>query len=126
MPAPTIPARLFEQAKNNGTAPAYSVREASGWVSTSWSQYADHVRQVARALLALDVKPGQVVCILGNNRPEWVETAMAAMSIGAIPAGIYQTCSPEEIGYILGHAEAPVVLVEDQSQWSKVAEVRGS
>jgi long-chain acyl-CoA synthetase len=120
----TIPARLFEQARNRPTAPALYTKVGEEWRPTNWKGYADNVRQVARSLLALELQTGSVVCILGSNRAEWVEADIAAMAIGAIPAGIYQTCSAEEIQYILHHSEAPIVVVENQDQWDKVAEVR--
>jgi len=124
MAAPTIPARLFEQAKQRPSAPAYLVRGSTSWEPTDWATYAANVRQVAAALIESGVESGQVICILGNNRPEWVEMDLGAMCINAIPAGIYQTCSPEEIAYILNHSEAPIVLVENEAQWAKVNEVR--
>ncbi|MEC8192078.1 MAG: AMP-binding protein [Myxococcota bacterium] len=125
MAAPTIPARLLAQATTRPSAPAYHVRGSDGWEPTSWSGYAANVRRVAAALLATGGTDGQVVCILGNNRPEWVEMDLGAMCINMIPAGIYQTCSPEEVAYIINHSEAPIVLVENEAQWAKVNEVRG-
>jgi long-chain acyl-CoA synthetase len=124
MNAPTIPGRLFEQAKLRPTAPALHTKVGDEWLPTSWKGYAENTRSVARAMLAMELKTGDVVCILGNNRSEWVEADIAAMAIGAIPAGIYQTCSPEEIHYILEHSEAPIVIVENQDQWDKVAQIR--
>ncbi len=126
MPDTTIPGRLYDQAKNRPDAPAYSVKKGDQWISTNWLKYYENVRLLAGAMLHEDIgiEPGDVICILGSNRPEWVEMDLAAMTIGAIPAGIYQTCSPEEIQYILSHSEAPIVLVENQAQWDKVASVR--
>ena len=124
MVAPTIPARLFAQAQNRPNDPAYYVRGASDWVPTSWADYAGNVKRVAKALTASGVTSGQVICILGNNRPEWCEMDLGAMAINAIPAGIYQTCSPEEIAYILNHSEAPIILVENADQRGKVESVR--
>jgi long-chain acyl-CoA synthetase len=121
----TIPARLFQQAQDRPNAPAYFVRGETDWEPTNWSTYVANVRQVARALIAFGVESGQVICILGNNRPEWVEMDLGAMAINAIPAGIYQTSSSEEIAYILNHSEAPIVLVENEAQWAKVNEIRG-
>ncbi len=124
MSAPTIPARLFDQARTRPNEPAYYVREDSGWTPTNWSTYAANVQTVGRALIAAGIDSGNVICILGNNRPEWVEMDLGTMAIGGIPAGIYQTCSPEEIAYILNHSEAPIVLVENQGQLDKVLSIR--
>ena len=124
MNAATIPARLLQQAQDRPNSPAYFVRGETDWAPTTWSTYASNVRQVARALTAFGVESGQVICILGNNRPEWVEMDLGAMAINAIPAGIYQTSSPEEIAYILNHSEASLILVENEAQWTKVNEIR--
>jgi long-chain acyl-CoA synthetase len=120
----TIPQRVLDHGQRLGSAPAYFVRGASGWEATSWKTYADEVRQVGAALMALGVEAGQPVCILGANRPEWVIFDVGAMAAGAIPAGIYTTSSPSECAYILSHCEAPVVLVENEAQWQKIAAVR--
>jgi len=125
MAADTIPARLFAQANRRPNDPAYYVRGPSTWEPTTWRGYADEVRQAARALVALGVAPGHTTCILGFNRPEWVIFDVATMCVGGAPVGIYVTSSASEVGYIVGHAESPVVLLENEEQWSKVAKVRG-
>jgi long-chain acyl-CoA synthetase len=122
--ADSIPNRLFRQADVRPEAPAYHVRGAGGWTPTSWRAYGDEVRRCGRALLAVGFERGQVVAILGFNRPEWVVMDLACMAAGGAPAGIYTTSSAPEVGYILRHSEAPVVLVEDAGQLAKVLQVR--
>lgn len=121
----SIPYRLRSRAEDQPQRPAYYVCQDGRWVATSWAAYAAEVKQAARALIALGVGPGTSVGILGFNRPEWVIFDLAALSIGAVPAGIYTTNAPPEVQYILAHAEAPVVLVENRMQWEKVASQRG-
>ncbi|HYT37879.1 MAG TPA: long-chain fatty acid--CoA ligase [Acidimicrobiia bacterium] len=121
----TIPQLVLGNGQRFGSAPAYYVRGTGGWEATSWSGYAAEVRRAGAAVAALGVEPGQAVCILGNNRPEWVIFDVAAMAAGAIPAGIYATSSPAECAYILNHSEAPVVLVENPAQRQKIEAVRG-
>ena len=72
-------------------------------------------RRELALLLALltGFEPGQTACILGFNRPEWAILDLAAMGVGGAPAGIYTTCSPVEVRYIVAHAEAPIILVEN-------------
>jgi long-chain acyl-CoA synthetase len=120
----TIPQRVLDHGQRRGSSPAYYVRGASGWEATSWQTYAGEVRRAGSALVDLGVEPGQPVCILGANRPEWVIFDVGAMAAGAIPAGIYATSSPGECAYILNHCEAPVLLVENEAQWQKIASVR--
>ncbi len=120
----TIPHRVLINAQRLGAAPAYHVRGPAGWQPTSWSTYGDEVRRAGAALVALGVEERTPVCILGANRPEWVIFDVGAMAAGAVPAGIYATSAPSECEYILNHCEAPVLLVDDTSQWEKIAAVR--
>ena len=116
----TIPELVLGNGKRFGSAPAYQRRGPGGWEATSWEDYADEVRRAGAALVALGVEPGQAVCILGANRPEWVIFDVGAMAAGAVPAGIYTTSSPGECAYILNHSEAPVLLVENEEQRQKI------
>jgi len=120
----TILHRLHENGRIRPNAPAYYEKIGSAWVPTSWQEYTNQVRQAARALVALGVEPGQNVTILGFNRPEWVIFDLACMMIGGAPAGIYTTNSPHECKYIVENSESSVILVENQGQWDKIAEVR--
>jgi long-chain acyl-CoA synthetase len=126
MSAETIPGRLFHQAKLRPQAPAYHVRSGGQWTVTNYADYADQTRSCGKALMALGLDEGQTTCILGFNRPEWTVMDIATMAIGCAPAGIYTTCSPEEVAYIVGHTEAPVVLVENHSQLAKIQEEWGN
>lgn len=122
MPFDSIPRRLQQQATKNPYAPAYYVKEpgASVWKMTSYREYADIVRRAGKALIALGLGKGSTVSILGFNRAEWVILDVAAMSIGGAPTGIYTTCSPEEVQYIVNHAESTIVLLENTMQWEKI------
>ena len=120
----TIIDRLLQQRRIRPAAPAYYTKLGSAWVPTSWEEYVAQVRRAARAMMTLGVGPGQVVCMLGFNRPEWTIGQLAAMMIGAVGAGIYATNSPPEVQYILNHSEAPVVILENEAQWQKIAAVR--
>lgn len=125
VPFDSTPARFLAQAARLGLRPAYFVRGIHGWEPHSWTEFAAEAQTAARALIALGVQRGDVVCILGFNRPEWVIMDHAAMMVGAVPAGIYWTSSADEVGYILNHSKAPVVLVENEDRYERVAVQRG-
>ena len=119
----TIPARLFKQAEQYATAPAYHYKSSGNWISVTWRDYAKQVEQAGRALIHLGFEKEQTTCILGFNRPEWCIFDVATMAIGGAAAGIYTTNSPEEIFYICDHAHAHSILIEDKGQWDKLSEV---
>ena len=116
----TIPGRLFNQAKTNSHNPAYYVKKDGRWQPTSWERYGQDVARAGRAMISLGFKAKDTVCILGFNRPEWVIFDLAAIAAGGAAAGIYTTCSPDEVQYIIDHSEAKLVLLENKLQWEKV------
>jgi long-chain acyl-CoA synthetase len=117
----STPQKFFSVAAREANRPAYFVRGDEVWRPTSWDGYASEVREVARALIARGVQHGDVVAILGFNRPEWSIMAMAAMSVGAAVAGIYWTCAAVEVAHVVRHSRARVLLVEDAAQYAKIA-----
>lgn len=118
----SIPQRILNAGARRGSADAYAVRRDDRWVATSWRGYADQVMAAARALIALGAEPGSAVAILGTNTPEWVIFDVAAMAVGATPAGIYPTGSPDECAYVIDHSRSSIVLVQNQEQLDKVLE----
>ncbi|MFZ5478566.1 MAG: AMP-dependent synthetase/ligase [Myxococcota bacterium] len=126
MPADTIPARLFANAARIGDSPAWYTKADGAWAPRPWRDVAGEIRRATRALIALGLQPGHTVCILGFNRPEWVAMDVAAMCAGGVPAGIYTTCSSNEVAYILRHAESRFVLLENADQLAKVEKERAS
>jgi long-subunit acyl-CoA synthetase (AMP-forming) len=100
--------------------PAMARKRGAEWETTTWRQYRDAVRQAARALVATGVAPGQGVVILSFNRPEWFIANLAAMAVGARPAGIYTNSTPEQCRYITEHAEAAVAVVENRASLERL------
>ncbi len=121
----TIPQMILRAGSDRGEADAYAVRGDAGWVTTSWRAYAEEITAAARGLIALGVEQGSPVAILGANSPDWVIFDVAAMAIGAMPAGIYPTSTPDECAYVLEHSRSPVVLVQNEEQLAKVLGIRG-
>src|SRR3954464_2664239 len=117
-PATSVPARLrpmttiasfFATAKRLGPRLCWKY----GARDYSWSEAAQALRRVARALIALGVKPGDAVAIIGPNRPEWLQADLGAIAAGAVPTPIYPTLTPEQAQYIAKHSEAKVVIAGD-------------
>lgn len=119
-----IPQRLRRHTQERSDAPAYFVREPSGWIPTSWKQYGEAIETAARAMIHLGIEPQDAPAIIGFNAPSWAIAFMAAVSIRAKPTGIYTTNSADELAYIAGHAESPILFLENEEQWNKLQRVR--
>ena len=121
----TIPQRVLCRAAEQPSSIAYQMKVGGRWQPTTWKTSAEQIRSAARALIALGLRSCDKVAILGFNRPEWAIFDHATMMAGACPAGIYTTCSADEVQYIIHHSEARVVLVENAEQLAKVKAKRG-
>ncbi len=82
------------------------------WVDMTWSAYGEEVGILAGWLQKQGVGRGDKVAILSGNRPEWLISDLAIMSIGAISIPIYATSSQQDVTYILGHSESNFLLVD--------------
>ena len=99
-------------------------RVGSTWEVTTWSQYATAVSELVAGLAGLGLEPGDRASILSNNRLEWHLADQAILANGSVTVPVYQTSSPDQVQYILGHSQSRVCFAEDQSQLAKVLQVR--
>jgi long-chain acyl-CoA synthetase len=81
--------------------------------SVSWSGYTDRVREVAAGLAAVGIGRGDTVGIMLTNRPEFHFADAAAMHLGATPFSIYNTSTPDQIGYLLEDAANRIMFTEE-------------
>ncbi|MGV0781431.1 AMP-dependent synthetase/ligase [Mycolicibacterium sp. XJ775] len=90
---------------------------------TTWSEYLQQVREVALGLHDLGAMPGDRVAIVSSTRHEWVVAALAILSVGGVPVGVYPTSSVAEVKQALESSEATVVFAENVADVAKVAAV---
>ncbi|OKJ95584.1 AMP-binding protein [Amycolatopsis sp. CB00013] len=93
---------------------AVSLRTLDDSPDLTWRAYGEAVRRIAGGLAALGVHRGQTVATMLTNRTEFHLSETAASHLGATTFSIYNTSSPEQIGYLLGHAGTRVVICERQ------------
>ena len=117
-------AKTLPQALRNITAQqpdrvAMRMKEYGIWHDITWAEYLEQVKYVALGLYALGVRRGDHVAIIGENKPEWLYSAMGIMSLGATFVGVYTTNPAEECEYVVGHSESVVFFCEDEEQFDK-------
>lgn len=93
---------------NNPDHPAIIVTHQN--VRLSYRQYQTKINQLAMALLALGVKPGDRVGIWSPNNIEWCLTQFATAKIGAIMVCINPAYRPNELRYALNTVECSTLI----------------
>ncbi len=121
----TLPHLLVENAQGPGSErAALREKEFGIWQSFSWSDYLENVRNFSLGLLSLGVESSDKVAILGDNRPEWLFSELAAQSLGCATVGIFPDSHIDQVKYILDHSDAAILILEDQEQTDKFLEIR--
>jgi long-chain acyl-CoA synthetase len=119
----TLPKLLLHNATRWPGRPAMREKEFGIWNVYTWADYRDRVREIALGLAALGVRRGEVVALLGRNRPNWVWSELAAQALGCMSLGIYEDVLPVEAGYLVGYAEAVAIFCEDEEQVDKILQL---
>jgi long-subunit acyl-CoA synthetase (AMP-forming) len=87
-------------------------RTLDGSVEFTYGEFGERVRALAGGLHALGVRRGDTVALMLTNRPEFALADTAAMHLGAIAFSVYNTLSPEQIGYLFRNAGNRIVITE--------------
>ncbi len=119
----TFPRLLARLADEHGERVALQEKRYGIWQPMTWREYHQRVRDFAGGLASLGVAAGDVVAVIGDNRPEWLITELAAQYLGACVVGVYPTSVGEEVVHILNTGKVRVVVAEDQEQVDKVVDL---
>ena len=118
--ADTYPKLLRLNAREHGEAIALREKDLGLWRPFTWNDYQARVRDFALGLLEMGLKRGEVVGIIGDNRPDWVAAEIATHAIGGLSLGLYRDVLDEEAAYLLNYGEARLVFAEDEEQVDKL------
>jgi long-chain acyl-CoA synthetase len=122
----TLP-RLFRHVvRERGDRVAMREKHLGIWRAISWREYGERARRVGLGLVALGLRPRDVVSIIADNCPEWLYTDMGVMSVAGIPNGIYTTDSARQVEYIVNDSGSRFLFVENEEQLDKALAVRGN
>src|SRR5439155_8250504 len=94
------------------------------WQPVTWGQFAAQIRGVARWLVEHELEPGERVAIFAPNSVEWAAAALGAQTAGAVFVPIYPASTPDQVAYILEHAEIRYVFVAGAEPIAKLEKAR--
>ena len=81
-------------------------------VRTTYAQIHERARRMSNALLELGVKPGDRVATLAWNSGRHMEAWYAIMGIGAVCHTLNPRLFPEQIAWIVNHAEDRIIFAD--------------
>jgi long-chain acyl-CoA synthetase len=120
----TIPQIIRSNSLKWDKRTAMCMKRFGIWQRFTWQEYYEQVKYFSLGLTSLGLQSGDVVCIIGDNEPEWFWGEFAVQSAGGIPTGIFVDSIPSEVQYVATHADAKFAIVNDQEQTDKFLEIK--
>jgi long-chain acyl-CoA synthetase len=120
----TIPKLIMRNYEKWGERIAMCMKNFGVWQRYSWKEYYEKVKYFSLGLISLGLKPGDVVCIIGDNEPEWFWGEFATQAAGGTVTGIFVDSIPSEVKYVAEHSGAKFAIVNDQEQTDKFLEIK--
>ncbi len=123
--ARTISALWSRAVAGPRAQPAYMVEAGGRWSGVPWEEAGRRVDELAAGFLALGVRPGDRVAILGRTRLEWVLTDFALIAIGAVVVPVYPAATPADRRHVLSHSGTRFLVCEDAAERERIARLPG-
>jgi long-chain acyl-CoA synthetase len=120
----TLPKALLNIVEKQPNHIAMRRKDYGIWHDITWTDYLENVKHVTLGLHALGVQYKEHVAIIGENRPEWLYSALGIVCAGGAWVGVYTTNPVAECEYVVGHSDAVVYICEDEEQLAKAMAFR--
>jgi long-chain acyl-CoA synthetase len=123
----TVPKLFKDFAEKHSEAAVLLAKDSAGaFHPVLWKELYQEVRRFAAGLIRLGVKREDHIGIISENRRQWITADLAILSVGGadVPRGADST--PDEIRYILNHAECSLCIAEDATQMNKILTIASS
>jgi acyl-CoA synthetase (AMP-forming)/AMP-acid ligase II len=91
----------------------------------TYAQLEARANQLAHHLIAQGIVPGDHIGVYGSNSVEWIEAALAAYKVRAVPVNVNYRYVEEELRYLFDNADLKAV-VYDRELAPRIAAVRES
>ncbi len=120
----TLPQLFQSRVKQSPDKTAYTEYDThkNEWVSKTWSEMGKDVQSWMQAFATEGLKPGDTVAIRHSNSIKWVLFDQAAMALGLVVVPLYAEDRPDNVAYMLGHAEVKLMFLESTDQWISMKE----
>jgi len=106
--------------------PAIKYKVNDQWIGIKYSELYLETENFALGLASIGVRRGDKVAIISENRPEWVYSDIAVLSLGAVDVPLYPISTSETIEFILNNSESVGIIVSNKFHLNKILKIRSS
>jgi len=112
---------FLTRAEEKGDVPFLWAKRDKEWRPTSWKEAARQVAALAASLKKMGLERGDRVCLVSENRPEWLIADLGIMAAGCVTVPTYTTNTVRDHTHILENSGAKAVIVSNQKLATNVA-----
>jgi long-chain acyl-CoA synthetase len=115
----TLPELRLRRMQLTPAAEAYRQYdpERGTWVSVTWRDFEQRVREFGEALRREPLPAGARIAILVPNSVEHLCMDQAALSLGLVPVPMHMIDQPESLAYVLGDSGASFLFTDSAAHW---------
>ncbi len=118
-------ATLFQnRAYRFSDRPGILYKRGQDWISLTWDEIARKAELIGRGLVALGIEPGDRVALFSRNRPEWIASDLALLSIGAVCVPVNPAWTAVQVRHVLKHSESKAAFVSSGETETTLAGMR--
>lgn len=113
--------KFFNTAKENESKNAILYKRGGVYFPISYYELSSLIKNFAFILQdVFNIKKGDKVAILSENRPEWLISDLGIMCVGAVSVPLHTTLNSDAILNILNHSNCKIVIVSNNDLLNKV------
>jgi len=112
---------FLTRAEEKGDAPFLWAKRDKEWRPISWKEAARQVAALASSLKRMGLQRGDRVCLVSENRPEWLIADLGIMAAGCVTVPTYTTNTVRDHLHILENSGARAIIVSNQKLSTAVA-----
>jgi long-chain acyl-CoA synthetase len=111
---------IFARIGRRGDATVAMWRDGTEWKPISAKTFYGRVRAVVETLQSWGIQRGDRVALVSENRWEWPVVDFAILAIGAVDVPLYQTLTPEQMGFMLRDSGCKAIFLSSNKQYEKL------
>jgi len=121
---PTLGQTFLDRVRLTPQKVGFLHKKEGKWHELTFKALYEECRDFSIGLIQLGAKPGDRVALLSNTRVEWSKCDLAILGAKGVTVPIYPSSTYDEIQYILDHAEARFLILENAVQLEKILHIR--
>lgn len=96
------------------------------WKGVSTQNFLDEAMAISKGLIAMGVKPGDMIGLVSTTRYEWNVMDIGIQQVGAIVVPFYPNISESDYQYIFNDAGIKLCVVSDGDLHEKITNIKSS